>query len=165
MGPLVCGGLGRGVRIFTLALSGRSEMAKHFHSTDRMEPRNVLMVLACWMIMCGQFAPRRPEQKACSLPAQLLQPFSHSQRSETWPKSCFRASSFVLKLHLGRLSKKCGSWQWTMVHIPPFQITSFPTSISTFSPLGRIFESLYHKLRPSTIRAMPLRIIAHTQNE
>ena len=104
MGPLVCGGLGRGVRIFTLALSGRSEMAKHFHSTDRMEPRNVLMVLACWMRMCGQFAPRRPEQKACSLPAQLLQPFSHSQRSET--QKLFSRIVFCLKTPFGEIEQE-----------------------------------------------------------
>ena len=90
--------------LFYFGLGGRSEMAKMFSFHWPDGAKNVLMVLACWIIMCGQFAPRRPEQKACSLPAQLLQPFSHSQRSET--QKLFSRIVFCLKTPFGEIEQE-----------------------------------------------------------
>ena len=107
-----------------------------FHRPDRA--KDVLMILAWWwwMIMWGQLAPRLPEQKACCLPTQLLQPFSSSLPfSKIWnivtTQKLFSRIVLCLKTPFGEVEQKV--WKLAVedgaLHIPPIHISYSSTYI------------------------------------
>ena len=152
-----------------------------FHRPDRA--KDVLMILAWWwwMIMWGQLAPRLPEQKACCLPTQLLQPFSSSLPfSKIWnivtTQKLFSRIVLCLKTPFGEVEQKV--WKLAVedgaLHIPPIRISYSSTYIHIypFSPPRKtspasvfVSEMCFSSPDQPAISAMPLCIITHTQND